>query len=851
MNSIQTQIELGVGDAKTPATEMHSSRAHRLYRVVGILCFFAARFAFGIFLLITSVYCLLFFIPFTYFGFIHNPLLAWLPVFVRIHAYLYSALLGAVAITLAPKFHDHRTKRSAFAFLLLHAAVGMYLLFRPALGSMTRDIFPYIWSMLSLFPLMWLAALDLTATGQPMPNTSARTLDLPTATLAGLAVGLVFAATSFLRAEVQHNDAGSAVASLTSIGASLVLHTVLFAGFALVVQFIAAVAKKTAWPEPVSFWLNRAWVWLIAAAAIRYIAFPTISFDGLQAGIFASIASLAFVLYSTAITVEIRRKINSATQRGSGFVWPWWFKLLAGLALIGLAYEVPALIGPTDWDFVLQKFSVLLLWGAAIALIRWPDRWLRTRSVRVGTVLLLICAGVAFAAFRISVSASASDSGESERSAALDEYAGADISFKTAYDILSRSVHDDAYSDFYRFLRQHTNLPRDAVPGPANIKLVDSLAPTVGTKPNIFLFVIDSLRQDYVSAYNPSVTFTPVIGQFARDSVVMQNAFSRYAGTALSEPAIWVGAMQLHEQYIEPFYPMNSLQKLLETDGYESYVSLDPILQMITHPDSTLNQLDKETRQWNDLDFCPTLKELESRIDARHDRKPIFAYTQPQNVHTLTLERSRKHGTRREISIAELQRMDSAFGEFIEFLKARGLYDNSIIILTSDHGDSYGEFGRYGHADFLFPEVIRIPLIIHLPPAMRQQFVWDTQQVAFSLDITPSLYYLLGHGPVAKDELFGRPLFTRSREELTSYLRPNYLLVSSYAPVYGVLDGSGKSLFVVDAVNQKNYFYDFANDPEGLHNRVTPQIRDRNESIIRREVGLIDNFYHYAPAARR
>jgi arylsulfatase A-like enzyme len=191
--------------------------------------------------------------------------------------------------------------------------------------------------------------------------------------------------------------------------------------------------------------------------------------------------------------------------------------------------------------------------------------------------------------------------------------------------------------------------------------------------------------------------------------------------------------------------------------------------------------------------------------------------------------------------------MDAACGEFVHFLKDRGLYDNSIIVLTSDHGDAYGEFGRYGHSDFLVPEVIRIPLIIHRPPRLREKLAWDAQQIAFTLDLTPSLYYLLGHRPTVDQELFGRPLFTQTLAEQTPYLRSQYLIASSYAPVYGLLAKGGQSLFIVDAVNRRHYFFDLAHDPKALHNHVTPPIRDDNEAEIRRQIGLIQGLYHYAP----
>ena len=126
---------------------------------------------------------------------------------------------------------------------------------------------------------------------------------------------------------------------------------------------------------------------------------------------------------------------------------------------------------------------------------------------------------------------------------------------------------------------------------------------------------------------------------------------------------------------------------------------------------------------------------------------------------------------------------------------------------------------------------------------MRQQFVWDSQKIAFSIDITPSLYYVLGHRPTLNNELAGRPLFTRTIEEQESYFRSQYLIASSYAPVYGILGQNGETLFIVDAVNKRNYFYNLSSDPDGVHNLVTPRIRDANEDVIRRDVLSIENAY--------
>jgi hypothetical protein len=805
-----------------------------------------ARFAFGALLLLTSAYCLLLYIPFTYFGFIQHPLLAWLPVFVGIHSYLFGILFATVAATLLPAIRAAKTRRAAIGFLLIHAGVALYLLFRPALPSMLRDLFAYVWSMLCLFPLLWIAALDFASPG---PRKAQRApgghWNLASTTLVALAVASAFAGTSLL-ARVLSDSAATPGGGLRGFGVSLLFHLIVFTCFGLALGAVGQAARWTPWPHAANFAGAHVLAVLISAGVIRSIILPTLSFDGLEADLFSLVVSLALVAYVAGTASRVRGAGGENTRpvearRGAA----WW--LIAGfLGLFGASYAIPAALQTRDWDFALQRTAVVGVWAAALVFLRWTGVSLRGRTAKAASLLVLAMAVTGYGAYKAEVSYR--PGAEDDWSGILDSYAGSDISFKTAYDVLSRSVNNEAHADFYQFLKRNTNLSPDTAVGPADLSLVPALRPTAGEKPNIFIFVIDSLRQDYVSPYNPSVDFMPEIDRFAHDSIVMQNAFTRYAGTALSEPAIWVGAMQLHKQYIEPYYPMNNLQKLLETEGYQSYISVDPILHQILRPSSSITELDKDRTFWEDLNLIPTLKELEAKMARQADpNRPIFAYTQPQNVHTLTLDRLHGGGSRRDMSIREIRLMDRAFGEFVHCLKDRGLYDNSIIVLTSDHGDAYGEFGRYGHSDFLVPEVIRIPLIIHLPPRLRQKVAWDPEQIAFTLDLTPSLYYLLGHRPTVDQELFGRPLFTEKLAEQAPYLRSQYLIASSYAPVYGLLAKGGKSLFIVDAVNRRNYFFDLANDPKGLHNHVTPRIRDDNEAEIRRQIGLIQGLYHYAP----
>jgi arylsulfatase A-like enzyme len=171
------------------------------------------------------------------------------------------------------------------------------------------------------------------------------------------------------------------------------------------------------------------------------------------------------------------------------------------------------------------------------------------------------------------------------------------------------------------------------------------------------------------------------------------------------------------------------------------------------------------------------------------------------------------------------------------------LYDDSVIVITSDHGDSLGEHGRWGHAYTLFPEIVRVPLIVHLPAWWHDNLKYDPQGIAFLTDLTPSLYYLLGQRPVVNNPLLGRPLFTATLEEQKRYLRNSYILVSSYGPVYGLLTHGGRLLYIADGVNYQDCAYEL--DPDGGSREVplTEGQRADAQSEIRDQVNALAGLY--------
>ena len=97
--------------------------------------------------------------------------------------------------------------------------------------------------------------------------------------------------------------------------------------------------------------------------------------------------------------------------------------------------------------------------------------------------------------------------------------------------------------------------------------------------------------------------------------------------------------------------------------------------------------------------------------------------------------------------------LDHWFGLFLEGLKSRGLYDKSLIILVSDHGEAFGEGERYGHNVTLEDHQIKVPLVVKYPGQRETAVV---EEVASQLDLLPTIADVVGAKPPAG--LSGRSL---------------------------------------------------------------------------------------------
>lgn len=85
----------------------------------------------------------------------------------------------------------------------------------------------------------------------------------------------------------------------------------------------------------------------------------------------------------------------------------------------------------------------------------------------------------------------------------------------------------------------------------------------------------------------------------------------------------------------------------------------------------------------------------------------------------------------------EIAYVDSKVGEIVETLKSKDLYNNTMIIITSDHGEHFGEHNLWSHAGSLYNEVLHIPLVIKYPIGV--DYVGEVQGFTQLVDIFPTV----------------------------------------------------------------------------------------------------------------
>lgn len=816
----------------------------------------AARTLNAAFFVTTATYCLLTYSPFAFQQFIRPHLIAALTSFVVWHPLLYWMALAITALTLRP--YVAASRLLVLTFLVACAVIGVWELVTPILPEGENTGRGLALAMGALVPPIWLAIIDhaVVVGVPPVRPTSERRLAVA-ALAAALGVSIIYIAIAPLQLQRTVGVSMSARGILFGSAMSVAAHLMTFAALLLVLLAIVRLASLFDRAGELEYW---GWCTLSVVAVAVVVArliFAAIAFTGASAWAMAALTGvLVALVWSSIARYRAADDPDSASAPDSaGGLWLAIFPRRRGVAIVSLAvmpvvaYVLVAKLSGFDWNFMLQKISALAIWAVVFGLTFAATG--RRDVPRSPIPLWAGAALVLYLAAGVAVERMPQWLGRPELAPEfiLDNYAAANASYRVVRDALVSDPAEDGA--FYQFLRANSTVRSTAV-RPAEVDFVEPVTPAAERPPHIFLFIVDSLRPDYTAPYNEAVGFTPALAAFARDSFVFRRGFSRYGGTGLSVPAIWAGSLVLHKEYVTPFGPTNALGKLLAANRYERWVTSDHITDDLFSPSEWDVTLDKGVPEMQHT-FCGTAAEIEKRLETRRPGdRPVFAMTRPLDLHLANLRATPANDGESYpgfygMAASRIRRIDRCFGDFVDTLKRRGLYDDSIVVLMSDHGDSLGDLLRWGHAYTLYPEVLRIPLIVHLPERLRSRVTTDLGRVSFSTDLTPTLYALLGYQPADLGTRYGMPLFGPAGEAPRRRGRDLYLETSSYGAVYGVVSQNGRRLYIADAINEREYAYRMNGETLGERVGVVPAERDRDRRFIHDQLTAIAAAYGFRP----
>lgn len=268
-------------------------------------------------------------------------------------------------------------------------------------------------------------------------------------------------------------------------------------------------------------------------------------------------------------------------------------------------------------------------------------------------------------------------------------------------------------------------------------------------RPNIILVSIDCLRADHLSAYGYDKPTTPRIDAFARDAVLFENVVAASSYTLPTHASMLTGLPPaLHGATVRraispsaPYVPESLLRAGYRVNAVVSAAFLSQAYgfhrgfhtyrltsgRAAAVVDRALGLLDEGEGQAQF--FFLHLYDVHAPYAAPADF--IHRFGDGETDVTDVLRRMSQQGPppsdaeiERVIALydAEVAYVDRELGRFFDELKSRGLYDTSVIILTSDHGEAFQEHGAWEHGRAtaldepgLYEEIVHIPLIVKWP----------------------------------------------------------------------------------------------------------------------------------------
>lgn len=244
----------------------------------------------------------------------------------------------------------------------------------------------------------------------------------------------------------------------------------------------------------------------------------------------------------------------------------------------------------------------------------------------------------------------------------------------------------------------------------------------------VVLISIDTLRSDRLPFYGYGKVETPALSALRADGTLFERAYTAVPLTLPAHVTLMTGLLPdrhgVHDNLgytVKPAAPL--LAELLRKTGYATGGAVSSIVLKgesgisrgfdlwddavaPTRPNQALNRVQRPGGEAEAV--------LEAWVDGVRD-KPFFAFLHLYEPHSPYEPPEPFRSRYADPYDGEVATADAIVGKFLDFLKAKGIYDRALVVFLSDHGEGLGDHGEGEHGVFLYREVLQVPLVVKLP----------------------------------------------------------------------------------------------------------------------------------------
>ena len=345
--------------------------------------------------------------------------------------------------------------------------------------------------------------------------------------------------------------------------------------------------------------------------------------------------------------------------------------------------------------------------------------------------------------------------------------------------------------------------------------------------PNVLLVTLDTTRADALSCYGRQRGTTPNLDALAAEGERFTQAYTSAPLTLPAHASMLTGLYPLRHGVRENgLWPLSdeadTLAERAREAGYDTAAFLAAVVlderfgldQGFAHFDTPRRSATQDTSHYTERDAASVVDAALAWFDRRQDERPFFTWVHVFDPHApyAPPEAFRQGVLEPYPYLGELAYVDAELGRLFDTLRARELFDDTVVLVVGDHGEAFGEHGEVSHGPFCYESTLRVPFLLRDPRSTRRGV---SEALVSVVDVHPTLLAAMGLTPAPGIDGIdlGRTEARRRATDGVYFESYAGYLSLGWSPLAGWRDASGKYLHSSDP-----QLFDVVRDPEESRN---------------------------------